>query len=64
LPAYAGKAIKTNVVVAYQWKKEISLAAKWGRIQYQDRTEIGSGLDSIEGNTKTDITLQMSYKMH
>jgi hypothetical protein len=42
----------------------MTLAAKWGRIQYQDRTEVGSGLDAIEGNTKTDITLQISYKMH
>ena len=64
LPAYAGKAMKTNLVMAYQWTREIQLAAKWARIQYQDRTEIGSGLDAIEGNSKTDITLQISYKMH
>ncbi len=64
LPAYAGKGIKTTLVIAYQWNKEISLAAKWARIQYQDRTEIGSSLEAIEGNRKTDITLQISYKMH
>ncbi len=64
LPAYAGKAIKTTVVMAYQWNREIAIAAKYARIQYQDRTEVGSGLDAIEGNTKTDITLQISYKMH
>ena len=64
LPAYAGKAIKTTLVMAYQWNREISVAAKWARIQYHDRTEVGSGLDTIEGNTKTDITLQISYKMH
>ena len=63
LPAYAGNAIKTTCVIAYQWNKEIALAAKWARIQYRDRTEVGSGLDAIEGNTKTDITLQISYKM-
>lgn len=64
LPAYAGKAIKINLVMAYQWNREIQLAAKWARIQYQDRTEIGSGLDAIVGTKKTDITLQISYKMH
>lgn len=64
LPAYAGKAIKSTLVMAYQWNKEISIAAKWARIQYHDRTEVGSGLDTIAGNTKTDITLQISYKMH
>jgi hypothetical protein len=64
LPAYAGKAIKTTLVIAYQWNREISIAAKCARIQYQDRTEIGSGLDLISGNTKTDITLQILYKMH
>ncbi|MHA8073963.1 ComEA family DNA-binding protein [Aquirufa sp. HETE-40SA] len=64
LPAYAGKAIKTTLVMSYQWTREIGVAAKWGRIQYQDRMEVGSGLDLIEGNTKTDITLQISYKMH
>jgi hypothetical protein len=50
--------------MAYQWNREFSVAAKWARIQYHDRTEVGSGLDTIEGNTKTDITLQISYKMH
>ena len=64
LPAYAGNAIKTTCVVAYQMNREIAVAAKWARIQYRDRTEVGSGLDAIEGNTKTDITLQISYKMH
>lgn len=64
LPAYAGKAFKTMLVISYQWNREMSIAAKWARIQYQDRTEIGSGLDAIDGQTKTDITLQISYKMH
>jgi hypothetical protein len=64
LPAYAGKGIKTTFVMAYQMSRDISLAAKWARIQYQDRTEVGSGLDTIDGNSKTDITLQISYKMH
>ncbi|MEY2941838.1 MAG: hypothetical protein RJA67_1524 [Bacteroidota bacterium] len=64
LPAYAGNAIKTTCVASYQMNREIAIAAKWARIQYQDRTEVGSGLDAIEGNTKTDITLQISYKMH
>ena len=64
LPAYAGNAIKTTCVVSYQMNREIAIAAKWARILYRDRTEVGSGLDAIEGNTKTDITLQISYKMH
>ena len=64
LPAYAGNAIKTTCIVSYQMNREIAVAAKWARIQYRDRTEVGSGLDAIEGNTKTDITLQISYKMH
>jgi hypothetical protein len=64
LPAYSGKAIKTNLVIAFQYNREIQLAAKWARISYSDRTEIGSGLDLISGDTKTDITLQLLYKMH
>ena len=64
LPAYSGKGLKTNLVMAYQLKREIQLAAKWARITYYDRTEIGTGLDLIEGSTRTDITLQISYKMH
>jgi hypothetical protein len=63
LPAYAGKGLKTNLVMAYQWKREIQLAAKWARIAYYDRTEIGSGLELIEGPIKTDVTLQIHYKM-
>lgn len=64
LPAYSGKAIKTNLILAFQWNREISVAAKWAQINYQDRSEIGTGLDAIEGTSKTDVTLQMIYKMH
>jgi hypothetical protein len=64
LPAYFGKAWKTNLVVIYQGNREIQLALKWARINYTDRTEIGTSLDLIEGDQKTDITLQMIYKMH
>lgn len=64
LPAYTGVALKTNVVVAFQWNKEIQFAAKWAQINYKNRTEIGSGLDTIEGTSKTDITLQINYKLH
>jgi hypothetical protein len=64
LPAYFGKAWKTNLVVIYQGNREIQLALKWARINYTDRMEIGSSLDLIEGDQKTDITLQMIYKMH
>jgi len=64
LPAYSGNAIKTTCVVSYQMNREIAIAAKWARIQYRDRTEVGSGLDTIDGNSKTDIILQISYKMH
>jgi hypothetical protein len=64
LPAYSGKAIKTNLILAFQWNREISVAAKWAQINYQDRSEIGTGLDAIEGTSKTDVTLQISYKMH
>jgi hypothetical protein len=63
LPAYAGKGLKTNLVMAFQWKREIQLAAKWARITYYDRTEIGSGLDLIQGSKKTDVTIQILYKM-
>ena len=49
--------------MAFQWKREIQLAAKWARITYDDRTEIGSGLDLIQGSTKTDVTIQILYKM-
>jgi hypothetical protein len=64
LPAYFGKAWKTNLVVIYQGNREIQLALKWARINYTDRTEIGTSLDLIVGDQKTDITLQMIYKMH
>ncbi|MEN9703374.1 MAG: hypothetical protein RLZZ209_802 [Bacteroidota bacterium] len=64
LPAYFGKAWKTSLVVIYQGNREIQLALKWARINYTDRTEIGTSLDLIEGDQKTDITLQMIYKMH
>ena len=58
VPAYNGIGTRQYFVVQYRPIKKLTLWAKYARTHYRDRDEIGSGLETIDGNIKTDIRLQ------
>lgn len=63
VPTLYGKG--TRVYLLGKWKplKALTLNARIGRIIYNDRDEIGSGLTLIEGNHKTDLKVEMIWKL-
>lgn len=62
IPAYYGKGIRNYIVLQYNIFRDLSMWFRISRTRYIDQNSIGSGLETIEGNTKTDIKLQMRYK--
>lgn len=57
-PAYDGKGVRNYVLIQYKLSQKIDLWFRWSHVRYTDRAEIGSGGDTIEGNTRNDVKFQ------
>lgn len=62
IPAYYGRGVRQFILLQYGLGRNIDLYGRIARTTYRDRKSIGSGLESIEGNQKTDIKLQVRIK--
>lgn len=62
VPPYYGKGIRTYLVLHSDLSKNIDIWFRVARTSFSDRETIGSGLNKIEGNSKTDIKIQMRLK--
>ena len=62
LPAYSGVGVRNYVLAEYTVNKHVSVWLRFAHIRYTDRNEIGNGADTIEGNTKNDLSLQARIK--
>lgn len=59
IPAFFDKGIRYYLIFNYDVGKKISLWLRWAQTIYRLQEKIGSGLDEIMGNRKTEIKLQM-----
>lgn len=62
VPAYYGQGIRQVLVIKYTALKNLDFWFRIANTYYNDRTFIGSGLDKIEGQNRTDIKLQLRYR--
>lgn len=61
IPVFYDKGYRYYININYDINKHISLWAKWAQTIYSNKTLIGSGLDEIQGNHKTEVKLQLRY---
>ena len=62
IPAYYYQGSRTYLTLRYQIKKGIDLWLRWGNWLYTNRDIIGSGLNEIEGPSKTDVRAQLRFQ--
>jgi hypothetical protein len=62
IPVLYEKGYRYYLNINYDFSKKLQVWAKWAQFFYPEREEIGSGLDLIKGNKKTEIKLQLMYK--
>lgn len=62
VPAYYGIGRRWYVLIRYNIKTFASVYLKYSQTTYDDLDEIGSGNELIEGNRKSDVSLQVSLK--
>ncbi|MDN3658713.1 helix-hairpin-helix domain-containing protein [Ferruginibacter paludis] len=62
IPVFYDKGFRYYLNFNYDLNKQITVWIKWGQSIYQDKTSIGSGLDEIPGNKKSEIKMQLQYR--
>ena len=62
IPAYQGRGIRTYLLLQYKLNRNLSFWGRIARTRYTDRNIISSGLETIEGNQKTDLKFQFRIR--
>ncbi|RYY49684.1 MAG: helix-hairpin-helix domain-containing protein [Chitinophagaceae bacterium] len=62
IPVFYDKGYRYYVNLNYDFSKKLAVWARWAQFIYADRSTVGSGLDEIRGNRKTEVKLQLMYK--
>lgn len=63
IPAYSGQGIRNYLLVQYKLNRQVDIWARIARSTFYDRDEVGTGLETIEGNQRTDVKFQIRYKI-
>ncbi len=61
IPPFSDRGIRYYLNFRYRPTRAITLEARVAQTRYKNRDEIGSGLETIEGNTRTDLKFQVRY---
>lgn len=62
MPSFYGQGVRFALNIRYDVNKHLMLITKYGQTKYNDRDEIGTGLEMIKGNKKADVNIQLRYK--
>jgi hypothetical protein len=61
-PFYSDKGSRVYLLARYRLNRNIDLQARLAQTLYTNRDVIGSGLDEIQGNTRTEVKAQMRVR--
>ena len=61
IPPFYDKGFRYYFTLNYDLTRKVSLWARLAQTIYRDQTSVGSGLDEIPGNKKTEVKLQLRW---
>jgi len=62
IPAYYYQGSRSYILVRWTFLKRFDLWARYGVFLYNNRKTLGAGSERIDGNQKTDVTVQLRVK--
>lgn len=62
IPVFYDKGFRYYLNFNYELNKQMTVWIRWAQSIYRDKTSIGSGLDEIPGNKKSEIKMQLQYR--
>jgi Helix-hairpin-helix motif len=63
IPVFYDKGVRYYLNANYDINKKLTVWVKWAQTIYKSKTLIGSGLDEIKGNTKSEMKVQLMYRL-
>ena len=61
IPAFSDKGFRYYLTMNYDLNKKVSFWLRWAQTIYKNRNTVGSGLDEIQGNKRTELKLQVRW---
>ena len=62
-PAYYGKGVRTYIQLQYRLNSRMDIWFRWANTTYADRNWVGYGFESIKGNSRNDLKIQLRVKL-
>lgn len=62
IPAFYSRGTRTYLVVRYTPKKNIDIWVRYAQTFYNNKNVIGSGLEEIQGNTRSELKAQVRFR--
>ncbi|MGJ8661233.1 MAG: hypothetical protein ACSHXL_04285 [Bacteroidota bacterium] len=63
VPAYYYKGTRAYAMIRWTFLRKFDLWARYAVNIYRDRESLGSGAEEIKGNTKSEVTLQLRFRL-
>ncbi|HWR32195.1 MAG TPA: hypothetical protein VN451_01615, partial [Chitinophagaceae bacterium] len=61
IPAFYDRGFRYYVNLNYDVGKRLSFWVRWAQMIYQNKTSVGSGLDEIKGNSRSELKIQARW---
>lgn len=61
IPVFYDKGHRCYINMSYDFSKKLGIWLRFAQTIYKDKATVGSGLDEIMGNRKTEVKLQVQY---
>ncbi|MEO7767730.1 MAG: hypothetical protein ABIS01_09900, partial [Ferruginibacter sp.] len=62
IPVFYEKGYRYYINLNYDLSRKLSVWVRWAQTVFKGQTVIGSGLDEIEGNKRTEVKVQAIYQ--
>jgi hypothetical protein len=62
IPAYQNTGSRSYVLLQYKFSKKLQIWARYAQFRFVDRFTVGSGNEEIEGNTRSEVKVQLMVK--
>ena len=63
IPSYYYKGMRTYLMFKYEIGRAVDIWLRWGMWSYDNRDSISSGLEQINGSRKSDIRVQLKFRL-
>ncbi|WP_296620563.1 helix-hairpin-helix domain-containing protein [Marivirga sp.] len=62
IPAYQYTGSRSYALLQYKFSKKLQIWARYAQFRYVDRFTVGTGNEEIEGNTRSEVKVQMMVR--